>query len=286
MQFKVMIMGFFALGFLFCSAAPSDSAEQNVLNIAGATTIQPVLEVLADDYQHKSGQTVQIQGGGSSRGIEHVLQGHGPLGAVSRALTPEEKKELDYVTIGKDALVFIVNKRNPVESIDRDTAVRLFRGETKNWNELTNWERSVVLVTKEMGRSTLDLFEKYTGIHHPDNPEDGENGRVDESAYEIASNLDGVTLVAGMPGGVGYMSLGASEYLRDKGMPVKILELEGYSMDRDSIVAGDYPISRELNLVYKEENKDLVQGFLDFCLGRTGQEAVRDLGYIPVKEPQ
>ncbi len=284
MKLKRAMLTVAALGFLVCDPAHALSAEKEELYIAGATTIQPILEALAQDYARQSGQSVRVQGGGSRAGIEHAEQGRGLLGAVSRALTPAEKDKLEYTTIGLDALVFIVNTRNPLQSIDREIAIRLFTGEIQNWSELTDWDRPVVLVSKEMGRSTLDLFEEFTGVHHRDNPEDGENGRVSEHAYEIASNLDGATLVGGMPGGVGYLSLGTSEYLREKGMPIKILELEGYSLDRDSIVAGDYPIHRELNLVYKMENRELVQEFLDFCLGLEGQEAVRKLGYIPVKD--
>ncbi len=286
MILKKITAAAFIIGFLSFIPVHAAGSDRELLHIAGATTLQPVFEAMVQEYQEKSGQTVRIEGGGSRTGIEHAAEGHGLLGMVSRALTPEEKEKLEYTTIGLDALVFIVNKRNPLQSIDRDTAIRLFTGKIINWNELTDWDKSVVLVSKEMGRSTLDLFEGYTGVHHRDNPEEGENGQVAEHAYEIASNLDGATLVGGMPGGVGYLSLGTSEYLRDKGMPIKILELEGHPVDRESIVVGEYPIERELNLVYKEENRELVQEFLDFCLGPIGQQAVLDLGYISVKEMQ
>ncbi len=282
---KISVVAFL-IGLLAFIPGNAVGSDRELLYIAGATTIQPILEAIVQEYQQESGQAVRVQGGGSRTGIEHAVEGHGLLGAVSRALTPAEKEKLEYTTIGLDALVFIVNKRNPLQSIDRDTAIGLFTGQITNWNELTDWDRSVVLVSKELGRSTLDLFQQYTGVHHRGASEEGESGQVAEHAHEIASNLDGATLVGGMPGGVGYLSLGTSEYLRNKGMPVKILELEGYPMDREAIVAGKYPINRELNLVYKEENRELVQGFLDFCLGPIGQEAVLDLGYIPVKELQ
>ncbi|WP_291318535.1 phosphate ABC transporter substrate-binding protein [Desulfonatronospira sp.] len=260
------------------------SEEPKALHIAGATTIQPVLESLAGDYERKTGQKVHVQGGGSSTGIEHTAQEHGLLGAVSRALKQEEKKHLEYTTIGLDALVFIVNERNPLQEIDRDTVIRLFTGEITSWNQLSDWDRPVVLVSKEMGRSTLDLFEEYTGVHHPDNPVKGENGQISAEAYEIASNLDGATLAAGLPGAVSYLSLGTSQYLQNRGMPIKILSLEDYPMDRQSIVSGQYPIKRELNLVYRPENKEMVKDFLEFCLGPEGQDAVRQLGYIPVQK--
>ncbi len=260
------------------------ASEQPVLNIVGATTVQPIIQALASDYYQHSGQKISVEGGGTSTGIARAQEGDAYVGMASRALTQEEKDELEYTTIGMDALVFIANKRNPLESIDRETVIRIFSGEIQDWSGPADWNHPVTLVSKELGRSTLELFQEYSGLHHQEHPEPGENGRISEKAHEIASNLDGITLVGGTPGGIGYMSLGASRYLQDKGMPIKILQLDGYSLDEKSVVAGEYPINRELNLVYQEKNQELVQEFIQFCLGSRGQEAVRELGYIPVQE--
>jgi phosphate transport system substrate-binding protein len=254
----------------------------DVLRITGATTIQPIVEQLAAEFQEVTGRTVKVHGGGSLTGVKDALEGLSHIGTVSRALTDEERERLEYVTIGMDVLVIIVNSRNPLHEVDKQTVTDLFTGRITNWNELTGWEREVVLVNKEMGRSTLELFEDYSGVHHRDNPADGPNGRVALRAYEIASNLDGATLVGGIPGAVGYMSLGTSLYLLDKGMPIKILVLDGHDPATENVIASGYPIIRELNLVYLRSNESDVRPFLDFCLGPRGREVVREFRYLLV----
>jgi phosphate transport system substrate-binding protein len=256
-------------------------ADQVIL-ISGATTVQPVIEKIIDQYTELTGQRVDIQGGGSLTGVKNAINKTSHLGMVSRTLSAEEKQSLKHVTLGMDALVFIVNERNPLNEIDLDTMISLFTGQIFNWNELTEWDKEVVLVSKEMGRSTLELFEQYSGVHHRDNPSPGQNGRVSDQAYEIGSNFDGITLVGGVPGAVGYMSLGTTNYLKGKGMPVKILSLNGFILDNESIRKGEYPITRELNLVYLEENQELVREFIEYCLSPRGQEVIFEFKYLPI----
>ncbi|SDB53290.1 phosphate ABC transporter substrate-binding protein, PhoT family (TC 3.A.1.7.1) [Desulfonatronum thiosulfatophilum] len=259
---------------------PALAQNNDVLRISGATTIQPMVEQLAEEFRERSGQSIRIEGGGSLTGAMAALEGTAHIGMVSRALSEEEKERLEYETIGMDVLVIIVNSRNPLQEVDKQTVVDLFTGRIMNWNDLTSWNRDVVLVNKEMGRSTLELFEAYSGVYHRDNPEDGPNGRVAAQAYEIASNMDGATLVGGIPGAVGYMSLGTSLYLLDKGMPIKILALDGHDPIAGNVLAGGYPIVRELNLVYLKHNESKITPFLDFCRSPRGREVVREFKYL------
>ncbi|WP_031387838.1 phosphate ABC transporter substrate-binding protein [Desulfonatronum thiodismutans] len=263
-------------------AKPGICQNSDVLRITGATTVQPLVEQLAAEFQERTGRTVRVQGGGSLTGVVDAVEGTSQVGMVSRALSEEEKERLEYVTLGMDVLVIIVNSRNPLREVDKETVIGLFAGRINNWSELTGWDREVVLVNKEMGRSTLELFEDYSGVHHQDNPTDGPNGRVASQAYEIASNLDGATLVGGIPGAVGYMSLGTSLYLLDKGMPIKILVLDGHDPATENVIASGYPIIRELNLVYLKSNESDVRPFLDFCLGPRGREVVLEFKYLLV----
>ncbi len=269
--------------FFLLSVVLTPAHGQQVIRISGATTVQPVVELIAEQFTQLTGQRFAVQGGGSLTGAQDVMEGDSHLGMVSRSLSPFEKERLEYVTLGLDALVFIVNERNPLNEINLETVTALFTGQVVNWNELIDWDREVVLVSKEMGRSTLELFEEYSGLHHRDNSSPGKNGYVSGRAYEIGSNLDGITLVGGVPGAVGYMSLGTTIYLMEKGMPVKILKLNGLIAGKEYIIKGKYPITRELNLVYLKENEELVSEFIEYCQGPKAQEIVLELKYFPVK---
>ncbi|MEW6738751.1 MAG: substrate-binding domain-containing protein [Nitrospirota bacterium] len=147
---------------------------------------------------------------------------------------------------------------------------------------ITTWDQPISLVSKQPGRSTLELFENYTGLEHSCSTRKGINGYIAKETYEVGSNLEGVTLVGGAPGAIGYVSVGTAMSLIEKGMPIKILALNGVAATKENVLNGTYPIRRELNLVYMKENKK-IKNYLDLFLITEGQEIVKAQGFIPVR---
>jgi phosphate transport system substrate-binding protein len=252
------------------------------LEIAGSSTVQPLAELVGELYHKKYGAPVRIKGGGTMAGIESVLSGAADIGLVSRALKDSEKAGLDYATIGHDAVVIIVNSGNPVSEMRRDQLVALFSGTARNWKELGGRDETVLLISKLPGRSTLELFEEYTALRHPSRAGKSPGGPISKSAYEIGSNLESATLVGGLPGAVGYVSMGTALSLIQEGMPLKILSLDGIKGTRENVINGGYPVRRDLNLVFKKANRK-VKRFIGIFLEPEGQRILMDHGFIPAK---
>ncbi|MBI5233330.1 MAG: phosphate ABC transporter substrate-binding protein [Deltaproteobacteria bacterium] len=253
------------------------------LKISGSSTIQPLAEMMADLYRSKYGLLSDVQGGGTSRGIKNALSGDSDIGTASRALSKDEKLRLDHTTIGFDAVAIIVNSRNPLTGINKETVNALYQGKINNWKGLTGWDQPVALVSKQPGRSTLELFEDYTGLRHRSHSAKGPSGLISEKAHEIGSNLEGATLVGGIPGAIGYVSVGTALSLIGQGMPIKVLALDGAPATKENVLNRKYPILRELNLVYKKGNA-LIRGYVDLFMGHEGQLLVEDNGFIPVRK--
>ena len=258
------------------------SPDSRGLEIAGSSTVQPLAEMVGELYHKKYGAPVRISGGGTMAGIEGVLAGTADIGLVSRALKESEKAELDYATIGHDAVVIIVNSGNPVSEMRRDTLVALFSGTVRNWKELGGRDESILLISKLPGRSTLELFEEYTVLRHPSRAEKGQGGLISKSVYEIGSNLECATLVGGLPGAIGYVSMGTALSLIKEGMPLKILSLDGITGSRENVINGKYPVRRDLNLVFRKNNRK-VKRFIEIFLGPEGQRILMDHDFIPAK---
>lgn len=281
----VRIVPVLAALFLLIVHAPFASGgglASRELKIAGASTILPAAELVGEGYRKKYGAPVRITGGGSMAGIESVLSGAADIGMVSRALRRDEKAGLDHATVGHDAVVFIVNSGNPVRELGKDMLKALYTGTIRNWKELGGRDEPVLLISKLPGRSTLEIFEEYTGLRHMSRTGKGPGGYIVQSAYEIGSNLESATLVGGLPGAIGYVSLGAALSLIEEGMPLKILVLEGIEATRENVMSGRYPVRRELNLVFKK-NDSKVRRFIRFFLASEGQSILMDHGFIPVK---
>lgn len=269
-----------ALSLLLIANAVYGGSAAPAIRVSGASTIQPLAEKIAELYTRKYRRIASVQGGGSQAGIDDVRSHTSDIGMVSRVLKKEEKSWLNFTTFGFDAVVFIVNISNPLSRINKGTVVELFRGDIKSWKKLNGQDEAVLLVSKQPGRSTLELFEDYSGLKHPVGRKKGVNGLISMDALEIGSNLESATLVGGVPGAIGYVSVGTANSLISQGMPVKILTLDGVPATKENILNKSYPISRELNLVRPEWDQKSRE-YIDLFLGDEGRKLIINMGFVP-----
>src|SRR5512136_530355 len=84
------------------------------LTLAGSTSIQPFADKWAEIFmQTHPDFGVNVQGGGSSAGIQACKSGACQIGMSSRELKADEK-DLVEIVIARDGLAIIVHPSNPV----------------------------------------------------------------------------------------------------------------------------------------------------------------------------
>lgn len=230
------------------------------VRIAGSTSVQPVVEVLAEAYRRAGGERVTIQGGGSTAGVQAVLTGVASVGAVSRRLTAAESAQgLVAHTMGQDLLVLVVHPANPVAGLTLPQLRRLFAGEAVDWAELGGRSGPVHLVSREAGSGSREAFREMIGPVSP-------RAIVQSSAGAIR------LAVAGDPQAVGYVNLSA---LQAGG--VKPLRVDERAPGQPG-----YPLARPLALVTRGEPSGEVAAFLRFVRSSAGQRLVAEEGLVPV----
>ncbi len=257
-----------------------------ILRITGSTTIQPIIEDVAEAYVKAYGETLEIQGGGSSTGIRAVLTGEAEVGMVSRSLSAEEQKLLASTIIGYDALAIIVNKRNPRTEINSRELQDIYTGRVRNWDAGPDWAREIVLISKKPGRGTLVAFEEFTGLSSPAHSPQRENVKlIAAHAWEAGANLEATLWVGGIPGAIGYVSFGDADRFISLGQPIRKLALDGVMPDQITVAKGRYPMRRELNLVYRQDDSR-AKAFAGFLTSATAQRVLRQKGFVPVSSQE
>jgi phosphate transport system substrate-binding protein len=111
------------------------SPLSGTLTITGSATMARMLSMLAEDFQEvHPAVRVEVNQGGSSRGIDALKSGRCDLAAVSRDLTPAEIADIERATgkrvlvvpVGLDAVCVYVNADNPVRSLSREQLNGMF----------------------------------------------------------------------------------------------------------------------------------------------------------------
>lgn len=251
--------------------------------VAGSSMLQPSITAIAEQFSEETGIELAVGGGGSDAGIDAVLDGTAELAMISRPLSAEEAELVAQTAIAHDALSVIVNAANSLPGVSTEQLQGLFSGDIGAWSELDDFDARVAIVSREADRTALQLFETHTGLAHHERDEPGPAGSIARSAYRIATESEAVAVVGGTPGAVAYASWATAERLREQGMPIRIVALEGQTPDANTIAAGDYPIVVELSLAYTELSPEGLE-FLSFITSETGQAVLSDYGLIPITD--
>lgn len=245
------------------TASQATYAGSQRLTLTGSSTVAPLaLEIGKRFEQQNPGVRVDVQTGGSTRGVLDARSGVADIGMASRALKATEQ-DLTAHLIGMDGISIILHRQNPVKNLTDAQIIAIFTGKIRNWQEVGGEDRSITVVNKAEGHSTLELF-----LHH---------FRLKNSQIKahviIGDNQQGIKTVAGNPNAIGYVSIGTAEYEEAEGTPIKRLPMGGVAPTTEQVRLGVFPLSRPLNLITKGEVVPLAQRFIDFAQSK----AVRDL---------
>lgn len=247
---------------------------QGKLVLTGSSTVAPLAAEIGKRFESEHpGVRVDVQSGGSSRGISDARQGVADIGMVSRALKPEEK-DLKAFSIARDGVTVILHKDNPVTSLKDKQVVDIYTGKVTNWKQVGGKDGVITVVNKAEGRSTLELFTQYFKLKNTDI----------KAQVVIGDNQQGIKTVAGNPNAVGYVSIGSAENSVANGESIKLLPVAGVAATTANVQNGTFPISRPLNLVTKTEPQGLAKEFINFAQSQQVSDIVKKQNFVVVSK--
>lgn len=248
------------------------TAAPQKLVLTGASTIAPLAGELARRFEAlHPGTRIDVQAGGSARGINDVRNGIADIGMVSRALKPEERG-LHAHTIALDGIGVILHASNKIAALRRQQIIDIYAGKIVNWKAVGGQDAPITVVNKTEGRSTLELFLDYLKLKNSDI----------KAHVIIGDNVQGIKTVAGNPNAIGYVSIGTAEYETGHGTPIKLLPLDGIKASVTSVHNGTYPLSRPLNLVTRGMPKGLARDFIKFARSEQVNDLVEAQYFVPI----
>jgi phosphate transport system substrate-binding protein len=243
------------------------------ITIVGSSTIAPLMSEIAKAFEKKNPNVrIDVQAGGTTRGVLDVRQGTAQIGMVSRGLKTDEQSDLRRVLLAQDGLAMIVHKTNPVKSLTKDQVIGIYSGRITNWNQVGGPDLPINVVSKAEGRSTLEVFSHYFGLPY----------KEIKAHVVIGDNQQGIQTVSGAPAGIGYVSIGTAEYEAKHGVAIRLVPLDGHVPSTAAVAKGGYPLSRELNLVFKANNEAQLDGLLKFAKTPEAAELVTQQYFVPV----
>ncbi len=242
--------------------------NSRTLNVVGSTSIQPFAELLGEEYAKKNADhLVDVQGGGSTAGLQAVATGLAHIGMCSRSLNEDETTQFTPVVIARDGLAIVVNPTNPVRGLTHEQLRDLFSGRIRNWREIGGNDGPVRPITREEGSGTRESFTNLVM----------DKTRISRAALVQESNGAVKELVRGDRAAIGYMSLGLV------GDELKALPVDGERPTAENVLAGKYKLARPFLFVTKGTPMPEAREFIDYVLSPEGQRTLESEGLIRAK---
>lgn len=267
-----------SLGLQACTPSSQEVVSQDTntlqgkLVLTGSSTVAPLVAEMGKKFESEHPEArIDVQTGGSSRGIADARTGVADIGMVSRSLKAEEQ-DLQSFAIARDGISIILHKDNPVEELTQEQIVDIYTGKINNWQQVNGKNAPITVVNKAEGRSTLELFLDYFNLTNKDI----------KSSVIIGDNQQGIKTIAGNPNAIGYVSIGTAEFSINNGVPIKLLPLNGVAATSENVQNGTFPLSRPLNLVTKTQPQGLDKAFIEFAQSSQADEIVKQQDFVPL----
>ncbi len=263
--------GFCVSSALLLVLAGCNQANEYELVLTGSSTIAPVMADLAAIYEAKHpGWRIDVQSGGSSRGIHDARQMLADAGMVSRELT-EDEQDLTAHRLAYDGIVLIVNAGNPVQSLTDAEIRRIYRGDITDWSIVGGRELQITVINKSAGRATLEVFLDYFEL----------DNRDIQPHLVAGENQQVIQAVTSDRAAVGYVSIGTAEYEAQNGAAIKLLPLAKQRATTVNVRTGKYPMSRPLNVITRGAPDPELEAFMEFWQTPAAADIIRQHHFVP-----
>ena len=248
------------------------SINKTKLEISGSSTLAPLMSEIAKAYEQKHPSLrIDVQAGGSSRGLSDVMQGIADIGMVSKAITDNASRQAHL--IARDGVTIIVHKDNPISNLDKASIENIYLGKTKTWSDLELQNTNdIVVISKAEGRSTLTVFLDFLQKR---------NSALKPSII-IGDNEQAIKLVSNNINAIAYVSTSTADYNIQQGVPIKTLSIDKINPIEKNIASGLFPIVRDLNLVTRNNIPGATKMFLDFLKTTEAQSLIKEYRFVPV----
>ena len=275
-----------------CIAAPVAHAQ--LVKIDGSSTVFPITEAMAEDFQKSTKGKVKVTVGisGTGGGFKKFCRGEIDISDASR---PILKKEMDdckavgvqYIElpVAYDALTVVIHR-------DNKWAQTLTVAELKKmWEpaaqgKVTSWKQ----VNAKFPDAPLKLFGAGADSGTFDYFTEAVNGKAKSSRGDFTASEDDNVLVQGVSRDVNALGFfGFAYYLenKDKLQAVGIVAKEGAKAvlpSFESVIDGSYqPLARPIFIYVNSKSLERpeVKEFVAFYM-KNGDKLVREVKYVPL----
>ena len=274
-----------------CIIAPVAHAQ--LVKIDGSSTVFPITEAMAEDFQKSTKGKVRVTVGisGTGGGFKKFCRGETDISDASRPILKKEMEDckaagVQYIElpVAYDALTVVIHPDNKWAQTLTVAELRKMwepgaQGKVKTWKQVNPaWpDQPLKLFGPGADSGTFDYFTEAV------------NGKAKSSRGDFTASEDDNVLVQGVSRDVnalGYFGFAYYVENKDKLRAVKIVEKAGQGVEPsfETVINGTYqPLARPIFIYInaKSLERQEVKEFVEFYM-KSAEVLVREVKYVPL----
>ena len=303
--------------------------SRDTIQIAGSSTVLPFSSVVAEEFGNNFAQfrTPVVGSGGSSGGLRQFCQGVGAstidVANSSRKIRPNEVeackangvKEIIEVKIGYDGIVFAsrtdaaIFKLEPrhvflAQAAEVPQNGKMVANPYTRWNQIDSSlpDQDILLAIPGSNHGTREVYEEKAVVPgcqtlaevkamekdaaHKFCTAMRTDGRVVEIAGDYTETLARLTA---QKDAIGVFGLSFYEANRDR---IKVATMSGVEPNQDTIISGEYPVSRPLYIYVKGAHIGVIPGLQEYAQFHVSEamsgfgSVLESAGLIPLSDEE
>jgi phosphate transport system substrate-binding protein len=278
---------------VFGAGSSAVLAQATTVKIDGSSTVFPITEAVAEEFQKSKKNQVKVTVGvsGTGGGFRKFCRGETDVQNASRPITKNEMAEcqkngVQYIEmpVAYDALSVVVNPKNAwLKEITVDELKKIWepsaQGKIMRWNQVNpTWpDRPMKLFGAGTDSGTFDYFTEAI------------NGKSKASRGDFTASEDDNVLVQGVSrdvDSIGFFGFAYYAENRDKlkSLPISWKGGKAVAPTEDTVVNGTYqPLSRPIFIYVNAASakRAEVREFADFY-NRNAAKLVKEVKYVPL----
>jgi phosphate transport system substrate-binding protein len=275
------------------AAAPAATAQ--VVKVDGSSTVFPITEAVAEEFQKAKKGAVKVTVGisGTGGGFKKFCRGEIDIADASRPILKKEMDDckaagIEYfeLPVAFDALTVVINPKNGfIKTLTIAELKKMWepgaQGKVTRWNQVNPaWpDAPMKLFGPGADSGTFDYFTEAIV------------GKSKSSRGDFTASEDDNVLVQGVSrdvNGLGYFGYAYYIENKDKLKAVPIVNEKGQPVEpsMDAVLKGSYsPLSRPIFIYVnvKSLGKPEVREFVEFYL-KHGSKLAREVKYVPLPD--
>ena len=270
------------------------AAKAQTVKIDGSSTVYPISEAVAEEFQKSKQGKIKVTVGisGTGGGFKKFCRGETDISDASRPILKVEMEEcrkngIQYMEmpVAYDALTVVINPKNTwIKSLTVAELKKMWepaaQGKITRWNQVNpSWpDAPLKLFGAGSDSGTFDYFTEAI------------NGKSKASRGDFTASEDDNVLVQGVARDVNALGFfGFAYYVenRDKLKAVAIVDKQGkpaISPSIETVVNGTYqPLARPIFIYVnaKSAQKPEIKEFVEYY-NRHGEKLAREVKYVPL----